>query len=101
MMMTMPTSLRVWYESEGEDGRECSWGDLNQDFWRHWEAYNEDLMYAIQDDLTCRGQHVGTHDFGEYRITVIDDPDGREAPEPVECDPLYGQRMDSADLGHV
>lgn len=71
MIKIMPTSLRVRYESDGEDPRECAWGDLNQDFWRHWEEYDETLMYRIQDDLVDRGKHTGWHDFGQYTITVV------------------------------
>lgn len=76
--MTGETSFRVRYESDGEEPRECSWGDLNQDFWRHWEAYNEGIMYQIQDAVVTKGSWRGYHDFGEYRITRCAQPE--EAP---------------------
>jgi hypothetical protein len=62
-----------------------------------------DRFHAIYD---CEGVEVGHMDAREaceYLVAVgVMEPDEQEPPDAEDgpvCDPLYGERMDSADMG--
>ena len=65
--------------------------------WHTMAAFDSE---QVATGYMCECRDDGDHDHLEYRVVPV--PQEQEPPQPVDdgsCDPLYGQRMDSADMG--